>query len=94
VVEIVPPTRLVITWANASQANDPDATSRVSFDVVPYDDMLRLTVTHDELEAGSGGDPAGLADRSVQPEVFARDGARHRRLRQAESWPPESESRS
>jgi uncharacterized protein YndB with AHSA1/START domain len=54
VVEIVPPTRLVITWANASQANDPDATSRVSFEVVPYDDMVRLTVTHDELEAGSG----------------------------------------
>jgi uncharacterized protein YndB with AHSA1/START domain len=54
VVETVPPTRLVITWANASQAGDPAATSRVSFDVVPYEDMVRLTVTHDELEAGSG----------------------------------------
>jgi uncharacterized protein YndB with AHSA1/START domain len=54
VVEVSPPTRLVITWANASQADDPDATSRVSFDIVPYDDMVRLTVTHDELEAGSG----------------------------------------
>ena len=54
VIEIVPPTRLVITWANASQANDPDATSRVTFDIVPYDDMVRLTVTHEELEAGSG----------------------------------------
>jgi uncharacterized protein YndB with AHSA1/START domain len=54
VVEVVPPTRLVITWANASQAADPDAHSRVSFDIAPYDDMVRLTVTHDELEAGSG----------------------------------------
>jgi len=54
VVEVVPPTRLVITWANASQAGDPARTSRVSFDLVPYDGMVRLTVTHDELEAGSG----------------------------------------
>jgi uncharacterized protein YndB with AHSA1/START domain len=54
VVEVVPPTRLVITWANASQAADPDAHSRVSFDIAPYDEMVRLTVTHDELEAGSG----------------------------------------
>jgi len=43
-----------MTWPNASQADDPDATSRVTFDVAPIDDMVRLTVTHDELEAGSG----------------------------------------
>jgi len=54
VVEAAPPTRLVITWANASQAADPDSYSRVSFDIAPYDEMVRLTVTHDELEAGSG----------------------------------------
>ena len=54
VVETSPPTRLVITWANASQAADPDAYSRVSFDIEPYDDMVRLTVSHDELQAGSG----------------------------------------
>ena len=54
VVEIAPPTRLVISWANASQAKDPGAYSRVSFDIVPYEDMVRLTVTHDELVAGSG----------------------------------------
>jgi uncharacterized protein YndB with AHSA1/START domain len=54
VVEATPPTRLVLTWANASQAGDPGAYSRVTFDVVPYADMVRLTVTHDELEAGSG----------------------------------------
>ena len=54
VVETSPPTRLVITWANASQAADPDAYSRVTFDIEPYDDMVRLTVSHDELQAGSG----------------------------------------
>ena len=54
VVEVVPPTRLVITWANASQAADPASTSRVTFDVAAYEEMVRLTVTHDELEAGSG----------------------------------------
>ena len=54
VVEAVPPTRLVITWANASQADDPASYSRVSFDIAAYEEMVRLTVTHDELEAGSG----------------------------------------
>ena len=54
VIKITPPTRLVITWANASQAADPANYSRVSFDLVEYEGMVRLTVTHDELEAGSG----------------------------------------
>jgi len=54
VVEITPPNRLVISWANASQAADPESHSRVTFDIAEYDDMVRLTVTHDELEAGSG----------------------------------------
>ena len=53
-MEITPPTRLVITWANASQAADPGSYSRVTFDIVEYDAMVRLTVTHDDLEAGSG----------------------------------------
>ena len=54
VVEVSPPVRLVLTWANASQAADPASYSRVSFDVVEYENMVRLTVTHDELEVGSG----------------------------------------
>ncbi|MBP5858826.1 SRPBCC family protein [Marivibrio halodurans] len=53
VVETLPPRRLVITWANASQADDPAAYSRVTFEIVDYEGMVRLTVTHDELEAGS-----------------------------------------
>lgn len=54
VVEITPPTRLVITWTSPSQAADPTSYSRVTFDIAPYDEMVRLTVTHDELEVGSG----------------------------------------
>ncbi|MGA0571496.1 SRPBCC family protein [Variovorax sp. VNK109] len=54
VVEHTPPTRLVITWANQSQAADPSAYSRVQFDIVEYEGMVRLTVTHDELDADSG----------------------------------------
>lgn len=54
VVESVPPTRLVITWASPAAAEDPTTHSRVTFDITAYDDMVRLTVTHDELEIGSG----------------------------------------
>ncbi|TGQ30870.1 SRPBCC family protein [Mesorhizobium sp. M00.F.Ca.ET.216.01.1.1] len=54
VIEVSPPTRLVITWANASQASDPASYSRVTFELEEYEAMVRLTVTHDELEADSG----------------------------------------
>lgn len=54
VIENSPPTRLVISWANASQAADPAAHSRVTFEIEEYDNMVRLTVSHDELEVGSG----------------------------------------
>jgi uncharacterized protein YndB with AHSA1/START domain len=54
VVEVSAPTRLVITWASPSQAADPDAYSRVTFEVEAYAEMMvRLTVTHDELDATS-----------------------------------------
>ncbi len=54
VLEIEAPKRLVMSWANASQAGDAEKTSRVAFDIEPYDGMVRLTVTHDRLEAGGG----------------------------------------
>jgi uncharacterized protein YndB with AHSA1/START domain len=54
VIEVSRPTRLVISWANASQAADPASHSRVTFEIVEYDQMIRLTVTHDDLIAGSG----------------------------------------
>lgn len=54
VIEVSPPTRLVISWANASQAADPANHSRVTFEIEEYETMVRLTVTHDDLEVGSG----------------------------------------
>ncbi len=54
VVEVSRPTRLVITWAAASKAADPADHSRVTFEMEEYEGMVKLTVTHDELEAGSG----------------------------------------
>jgi len=54
VVETSPPKRLVITWASPSQAADPAACSRVSFDIAAFGELVRLTVTHDELLADSG----------------------------------------
>ena len=54
VIENTPPSRLVISWANESEAADPRAYSRVTFDIEPYEDMVKLTVTHDDLVVGSG----------------------------------------
>jgi uncharacterized protein YndB with AHSA1/START domain len=54
VIECTPPTRLVISWASPASFSDPAKHSRVTFDVTSYDGgMVRLTVTHDELETGS-----------------------------------------
>ncbi len=53
VVEISPPTRLVVTWADPAEEADAGRASRVTYEVVPIDSGSRLTVTHEELEAGS-----------------------------------------
>lgn len=54
VIESAPPTRLVISWANESQKDDPDQYSRVTYDIEAQGDMVKLTVSHDELQPGSG----------------------------------------
>jgi len=54
VVEVDAPKRLVITWSNESEAGNPDKTSKVEFDLVPFEDMVKLTVTHSDLEKGGG----------------------------------------
>lgn len=38
VVEVSAPSRLVMTWANASQADDPSSYSRVTFDITEYEE--------------------------------------------------------
>ena len=49
VVESDPPNRLVLTWARPADTS----WSRVTLDLETIDTMVRLTVTHEELEAGS-----------------------------------------
>jgi len=53
VIEVTPPTRLVMSWADPKDEADKSQHSRVTFDIEPLDDMVKLTVTHDELAAGS-----------------------------------------
>jgi uncharacterized protein YndB with AHSA1/START domain len=53
VVECDPPKRLVMTWASPAEASDPDAYSRVTFELEAIDEMVKLTVTHDQLIPGS-----------------------------------------
>ena len=53
VVEFDPPRRLVMTWAAPADAGNPEAHSRVTFQLEPIDDMVKLTVTHDQLVSGS-----------------------------------------
>src|SRR5215475_2720751 len=62
VVESTPPTRLVSTWAGPGEQR-PDGPSRVTFDIEPYGDIVRLTVTHENLadEAERNASAAGWA---------------------------------
>ncbi len=53
VVEFDPPRRLVLTWAAPADAARPATHSRVTFELEPIDDMVRLTVRHDRLAPGS-----------------------------------------
>jgi uncharacterized protein YndB with AHSA1/START domain len=50
VVESLPPKRLVLTWADP--ANEADV-SRVTFEIEPIDDTVRLDVIHGDFKPGS-----------------------------------------
>jgi len=52
VLEASPPTRLVMTWVDPSDRQKARR-SRVTFEIQRVADMVRLTITHDDLEPGS-----------------------------------------
>jgi uncharacterized protein YndB with AHSA1/START domain len=66
VLESRPPHRLVLTWGPSGETA-PDKISKVTFEIEPYHDIVRLTVIHEELDdemfAGiAQGWPAALAN--------------------------------
>jgi uncharacterized protein YndB with AHSA1/START domain/DNA-binding transcriptional ArsR family regulator len=67
VLEAVPPSRLVMTFGEAD-AEPGDEASKVTFTIEPHEEIVRLTVIHEDLadeaeyEAASAGWPAVLAN--------------------------------
>lgn len=53
VVESDRPRRLVLTWADPDQADDPEKVSRVTFTIATSGENVKLTMEHEELEPGS-----------------------------------------
>ena len=53
VVENSPPRRLVVTWVAPADEGNEAKTTRVTYEIEPLDEAVRLTVTHDEFEAES-----------------------------------------
>jgi uncharacterized protein YndB with AHSA1/START domain/DNA-binding transcriptional ArsR family regulator len=49
VIESERPTRLVTTWAAPEDEGRKDRYSKVTFDVQPHADIVKLTVTHEDL---------------------------------------------
>ena len=53
VIECSPPRRLVLTWASPADVAREEKHSRVTFEIEPIGDVVRLTVTHDRFEPDS-----------------------------------------
>ena len=53
VIENTPPRRLALSWAFPVDQANASKTSRVTFNVEQFRDIVQLTVAHDELEPDS-----------------------------------------
>lgn len=53
VIECDPPRRLVFSWAFPADESQEKMHSRVTFEIEPFREVVRLAVTHDRLEPGS-----------------------------------------
>jgi uncharacterized protein YndB with AHSA1/START domain len=51
VIEVVPNKRLVLSWGDLADAGNPAKHSRVAIDIETVGEMVRLTVTHEELKS-------------------------------------------
>ena len=68
VLEASPPHKLVLTWAEPAERAHRDRHSRVTFEIEPVADMVRLTVTHDGLIPGA---PMDKGIRNGWPRVLS-----------------------
>lgn len=50
VLEFVPPTRMVLSWARPSELDDVAKHTRVTFDLETQGHVVKLTVTHADLD--------------------------------------------
>jgi uncharacterized protein YndB with AHSA1/START domain len=53
VLEVDPPRRLAYTFHSQHDGLEKEGPSRVTFEIEPHKDQVKLTVTHDEFPAGS-----------------------------------------
>jgi uncharacterized protein YndB with AHSA1/START domain len=53
VIESNPPSKLVLTWSFPQDEGNPDKVSRVTFQIEPFMEQTKLTVTHEDLEPDS-----------------------------------------
>ena len=53
VIECAPPRRLVLSWAFPADESQEEKYSRVTFEIEPFREVVRLALTHDRLEPGS-----------------------------------------
>ena len=53
VIENTPPKRLVVTWVQPKESGNAAKTSRVTYDVESFLGLVKLTLTHEDLEPGS-----------------------------------------
>jgi uncharacterized protein YndB with AHSA1/START domain len=49
VIESDPPKRLVVSWVSPDNEGNDEKTSRVTYEIEPFDKNIKLTVTHEDL---------------------------------------------
>ena len=66
VIEATPPHRLIMTFGGADEAGRP---SVVRFDIEPHHDIVRLTVTHDDIPDASNYEAAAAGWAAVMSNL-------------------------
>ena len=76
VVKSIPPKRLVLTWALPANEADQTKHSRVTLEVEPVADMVRLTVRHRSSKRAPtcSRHQQRLAACAIEPEIVPGDG--------------------